>query len=437
MRAALKRGISKLKDSVRGKSEYQELDDSDEPVSFTGNVCANTGPFLNVSDVADSVSSLAASIMDSVQQAAQDSRSSSVTNGHSAPATPGSQPSHSDSENDSSGSDPSTKTVSRKVVVYHPPYNYTYSHYPERADIHQGLDLPEIKFSPKESLKRWIKSRLSVLKDQISGALLDATPSSMKADVDLKFTVNVSVHLAPSRVPAAPASGPLRVCTTAPEHGHEFLPDSDVHATVDSTLQEIGDALEKAARKKHGVKAYITVIIEVTITATVDALEEGEAQDSDQPKAGSVTARSGEQPVVSSHEDIAYITFEDMIKDIERPLTKAKLEKVVVFVVYGAINWINHSRFVWNNPESLHPYCYARILSSNYVCPHGVNHVLHWSHGPEDPACSDPTTNTVFAIPAWYVGEDGKFTQVFNPDRHAVRVASVGRFMSAYAALPE
>lgn len=297
-----------------------------------------------------------------------------------------------------------------------------YSHYPERADIHQHLDLPEIKFSPKDRLKRWIKSRLSVLEDQISGALLDATPSSMKADVDLKFTVNVSVHIAPSRVPAAPASGPLRVCTTAPEHGHEFLPDSDVHTTVDSTLQEIGDALEKAARKKHGVKAYITVNIEITIMATVDSLEEGEAQ---------------EQRVVSSHEDIAYITFEDMIKNIERPLTKAKLEKVVVFVVYGAINWINDSRFVWDDPGSVHPYCYARVLSSDFVCPNGVNHVLHWSHGPEDPACSDPTTNTVFAIPAWYVGEDGKFTQDFNPDRHAVRVASVGRFMPAYAALPE
>lgn len=195
--------------------------------------------------------------------------------------------------------------------------------------------------------------------------MLDATPSSMFANVSVQFEREVWVQLprGPTFVDTEPPALCLMQSVNSDADGG-FLPDAEIHSLIDSTLNEIGEAMETSASEKHGGNVYVEVKLALHINASVQVLLEGEVDELEQVDLATWIA---ETPAPSSHAPFGITSFRDLISQ-RQPLTKSMLEDLV-FVVYGGYMWADSTRTIWFKRIPQHPFSYARILSRTFSCP--------------------------------------------------------------------
>ncbi|EJT49085.1 hypothetical protein A1Q1_01734 [Trichosporon asahii var. asahii CBS 2479] len=446
LRAAIKRAVEKFKLRFgRAKDGgYERIGLNDDQSSATSHrSSAQARSSVDIGDVFGSAPPVSTSVTDG------DHDLQSPINPTSAPVSSGPRSAHSASahshdEKGNQSSDSSTVTETRQATIHLPSYRRQYTSQPTPSVPQEHQKLRKLPVRKDTIAKSLMKEKLSLLTEEIRGAVLDATPSSMLAEVQVELRTKAWTQVLLESAPVDPESRPLCLIQTLSTNEEEFLPDSDIHNLIDSTLKELGDAMVDAARRQYGSKLYITIKAILHITASVQVLVEDDAETTQ--LAGSMSAYPVREWAVSvashashdAHEALGLSRFEDLVSELH-PLTKSKLLRDLVFVVYGGYTWTNSTRTIWFKSIDRHPFSYARILSPGYDCPRGVDAPLHWTHSPDDAACPcvDREAETVYAIRPWCVNEDGGFDDSFNPDRDAVRVGPLKDFMPAFAALPE
>lgn len=178
-----------------------------------------------------------------------------------------------------SDTDDESDTQAMQCYVRFPPYRREYNQYPSISPAHWGVAMHRIDVPANEDVDDVTQLQMSLIREQAQMALLDATPASMTAEVDLRLEVEAYVQL-----PSPPHTDGgsedvfgtrLRIAQTTADldDGNVFLPNSGVHLQFDAAMKEIAQVMENVANERYA-DAYVTVKVKLVLDAVVTVLEE-------------------------------------------------------------------------------------------------------------------------------------------------------------------
>lgn len=345
-------------------------------------------------------------------------------------------------------SEEETVAPERLLVVTFPGYKREYCHYPQLPDGHPHALVRFIRVRIDDTIAEYIQMQIASMRDETKGAVLDSIRSSMTAEVDLNITADAWVQLPLVMNGSPPPLNRFIAGAGAEEH---FLPGSDLHSFFDKKLQRIGDAIDAVIRDRYGQSALTTVKLALDLEASVRVLDESD-HDVAPPLPSPTAPGSSSLPPQVAFPTHSYESDESSESDTppnpnsdDRPASDAEnglaqLNKYnlkdFVFVAKGGYYATRRRRLFSVQIKVKQPKSYWRILSAHYNCPNAVNELLHWTHGPEDIACSMPGVEYVYACDPTHFDENGKLIEGHTINE-GIFLGETAHFMEAYARLLE